>query len=127
MRRPVSTELPVWIVVAVVVVVLIAAVLFVVGRRPARAEDDEYKRQLTALELAWSRGIQAGQYLKSKDLPTDDAHCSRMYRGTVASKSEWDSNKDFVEAGRLVFVKGCDIKNRKDHKAPSDVLTTSGV
>jgi hypothetical protein len=125
MRRPLFTELPVWVVPAVVVVVLIAAVLFVVGRRPARAEDDEYKRQLTALELVWSKGIQAGRFLESKKLPTDEAHCSRIYRATVASKFHWD-NKDFKEAGRLVFVKGCDL-NGKDHEAPTDLLTNSGV
>lgn len=124
MRKPLLTEPPGWIVAAVVVVVLIAAVIFVFGlRRPARAEDDEFKRQLTALEVVWSKGKQAGAFLKSKGLPTDEAHCSRIYRATVASRFQWD-NKDFIETGRLVFNKGCDLT--KD-EAPSDLLTNTRV
>ena len=126
MRRPLLTEPPGWIVAAVVVVVLIAAVIFVFGlRRPARAEDDEYKRQLRALELVWSRGKLAGVFLRSKDLPRNEANCSRIYRATVASKFP-SENKDLIETGRLVFNKGCDDSN-DEHEAPPDVLTTPGV
>lgn len=106
--------------VAVAVVVLLVAGFVVFDlRRPARAEDDEYKRQLTALERVWVMGRQAGELLDSKRLDRTEPNCSRMYRATVASRFPWE-NKDLVEMGRLVFNRGCDPDQEKS--APSDVL-----
>jgi hypothetical protein len=64
-------------------------------------------------------------FLRSKDLPRNEANCSRIYRATVASKFQ-SENKDLIEAGRLVFNKGCD-DSKDEHEAPPDVLTTPGV
>ena len=120
MRRPLLTEPPSWAVAAVAIVLLIVAGIIVFGhRRPARAESDEFKRQLAALELAWVKGKQAGAFLRSKRLARDEANCSRIYRATVASKFQWD-NKDFSEAGRLIFNRGCD--DEPESTAPADLL-----
>jgi hypothetical protein len=120
MSRPFLTEPPRWAVVVVVAVVLLVVGFVVFDlRRPARAEDDDYKRQLTALERVWVMGRQAGEFLESKRLARTEANCSRLYRATMASRFPWE-NKDLVEMGRLVFNRGCD--RDPEESAPSDVL-----